>query len=105
MSRPAESFVAKCSSLFLSTTSFFKKNAMNTRNRSCSGMTFAVAAMTALVLTTASANAATSRPGNKPSASNGVSSVIPGTPQTYPLSPANESHDLPRSRSRKTSGC
>ena len=56
MSKQAKSFAAKSSSQFLSSTSFAKGNAMNTRNRTNSVLT--LAAVATLVLTATSANAA-----------------------------------------------
>ncbi len=59
MSKRVQSFASKSSSLFLSTTSFEKGNAMNTRKRTRSVLTLATVAAATLTFMATSANAAT----------------------------------------------
>ena len=50
MSKQATSIASQSSSLFLSSTSFFKENAMKTRNRNKSVLTLAAVALATLAL-------------------------------------------------------
>jgi len=58
MSQPVQSIASKFSSLFLSSTSFLKENAMNTRNRNSSILAPAAVALATIALTSTAAHAA-----------------------------------------------